>query len=87
MDTGGGSSAAVEAPLVAVRNRRRKERKEEATDLNAGLGEVDAHGDLFSRVNVRVVRLLEGAFQLLLFCSRNERSKDSSQSAMNSSNN
>ena len=34
-------------------------------DLNSGLGEVDAHGDLLARVNVRVVRLLEGPFQFL----------------------
>ena len=34
--------------------------------LDPGLGEVDPHGDLLPRVDVRVVRLLEGALQLLL---------------------
>ena len=34
--------------------------------LDPGLGEVDLHGDLLARVDVRVVRLLERSFQLLL---------------------
>jgi len=51
--------------------------EEKATDLNAGLGEVDAHGDLFSRVNVRVVRLLESAFQLLWVVPETKEAKRS----------
>lgn len=35
------------------------------THLNARLGQVDFHGDLFARINVRIVRLLEGTLQLL----------------------
>ena len=33
--------------------------------LNSSFGEVDAHGDFFSCVNVRVMGLLEGPFQFL----------------------
>ena len=35
------------------------------TYLNSCFGEVDTHSDLFSRVNVGVVGLLEGPFQFL----------------------
>ena len=45
------------------------------TNLNSGFCQVDADGDLFSGVDVGVVRLLEGPFQLLginyLFCILN----------------
>ena len=53
------------------RGQRKEEEKERGQEelsdiyLDASFGQVDSHGDLFASVNVRVVSLLEGAFQFL----------------------
>ena len=39
--------------------------KKKGTDLNAGLAEVEPHGQFLAREDVRILRLFEGAFQLM----------------------